>query len=210
MEKLEKVFGGIADMDGLPDALFIVDVKKEQNAILEAKKLNIPVIGILDTNCDPDDVNYKLPGNDDAIRSIRLFCQIIADSVMEAKYGYLPPDSVFIRAAEEAEEEARQNAEKAKPTAVVEEFEAVVADIIAAAPAAPAEIPPPPVLASDPDEAPAPAVEIEPVAAVPVTETAAVGEPAAADPVVETAADPPVLAVEEDAAADKAMEASEE
>lgn len=104
--KLEKNFGGVADLEGLPDALFIVDVKKEVNAVSEAKKLEIPIIGILDTNCDPEDVDYKLPGNDDAIRSIRLFCQIIADSVMEAKYGYLPPDSVFIRAAEEAEEEA--------------------------------------------------------------------------------------------------------
>ena len=104
--KLEKVLGGLAELEGLPDALFIVDVKKEVNAVKEAKKLHLPIIGILDTNCDPDDVDYKLPGNDDAIRSIRLFCQIIADSVMEARYGYLPPDSVFIRAAEEAGDEA--------------------------------------------------------------------------------------------------------
>jgi small subunit ribosomal protein S2 len=102
--KLEKFLGGMADLNGIPDALFIVDVKKEAIAVLEARKLKIPIIGILDTNCDPDDVDFKLPGNDDAIRSIRLFCQIIADSVMEAKYGYLPPDSVFIRAAAEAEE----------------------------------------------------------------------------------------------------------
>jgi small subunit ribosomal protein S2 len=105
MEKLEKTFGGMADLEGLPDALFIIDVKKEENAVREAKKLNIPIIGILDTNCNPEDVDYKLPGNDDAIRSIRLFCQIISDSVMEAKYGYLPPDSVFIRAAEDQAEE---------------------------------------------------------------------------------------------------------
>lgn len=105
MEKLEKSFGGMADLEGLPDALFIIDVKKEENAVREAKKLNIPIIGILDTNCNPEDVDYKLPGNDDAIRSIRLFCQIISDSVMEAKYGYLPPDSVFIRAAEDQAEE---------------------------------------------------------------------------------------------------------
>lgn len=115
LEKLEKLFGGLADLNGLPDALFIIDVKKELNAVREAKKLGIPIIGILDTNCDPDDVNYKLPGNDDAIRSIRLFCQIIADSVMEAKYGYLPPDSVFIRAAEEAKEEEAKAAAASKP-----------------------------------------------------------------------------------------------
>jgi small subunit ribosomal protein S2 len=156
-EKLEKLFGGLAELDGLPDAMFVVDVKKEQNAIREARKLNIPIIGILDTNCDPDDVDYKLPGNDDAIRSIRLFCQIIADSVMEAKYGYLPPDSVFIRAAEEAkEEEARAAAEKAvKP----EPIDPVVAAMVAPAPA-PAPLPvvepvviEPPVLAEPEAEA---------------------------------------------------------
>jgi small subunit ribosomal protein S2 len=117
LAKLEKNFGGVADLEGLPDALFIVDVKKEVNAVSEAKKLGIPIIGILDTNCDPEDVDYKLPGNDDAIRSIRLFCQIIADSVMEAKYGYLPPDSVFIRAAEEGEEEEEAAATKPEPKA---------------------------------------------------------------------------------------------
>lgn len=115
LEKLEKVFGGVAELDGLPDALFIVDVKKEENAVKEAKKLNLPIIGILDTNCNPEDVDFKLPGNDDAIRSIRLFCQIIADSVMEAKYGYLPPDSVFIRAGQEDEGEAGDTDSKPKP-----------------------------------------------------------------------------------------------
>jgi len=99
--RLEKFLGGIADLNGLPDALFVIDVKREKNAVAEARKLGIPIIGILDTNCDPDDVDYRLPGNDDAIRSIRLFCQIIADSVLEAKLGYLPPDSVFIHAAAE-------------------------------------------------------------------------------------------------------------
>jgi small subunit ribosomal protein S2 len=108
LTKLEKFLGGMADLNGIPDALFIVDVKKEAIAVLEARKLKIPIIGILDTNCDPDDVDFKLPGNDDAIRSIRLFCQIIADSVMEAKYGYLPPDSVFIRAAEAEEGETSE------------------------------------------------------------------------------------------------------
>jgi len=103
LARLEKFLGGLVDMEDLPDALFIVDVKKEKNAVAEARKLKIPIIGILDTNCDPDDVDYKLPGNDDAIRSIRLFCQIIADSVREAKLGYLPPDSVFIHAMTEDE-----------------------------------------------------------------------------------------------------------
>ena len=98
MEKLDKFLGGIAHMPGLPHALFIIDVKKEYNAVREARKLNLPIIGILDSNCDPDDVDIKLVGNDDAIRSIRLFCSIISDSVLKAKNGILPPDSVFIKA----------------------------------------------------------------------------------------------------------------
>lgn len=108
MEKLEKFLGGIADMEGLPDALFIIDVKKEANAVAEAKKLKIPIIGILDSNCDPDDVNVKILGNDDAIRSIKLFCSIVADSVLEAKTGFLPPDSVFMQAAAPAGPEAAE------------------------------------------------------------------------------------------------------
>jgi len=78
--KLEKTFGGIKDMDELPGALFIVDPKREHIAVKEAKKMGIPVIAITDTNCDPDDIDYIIPGNDDAIRSIRLICTKIADA----------------------------------------------------------------------------------------------------------------------------------
>lgn len=99
LERLEKFIGGLVELDTPPQALFIIDVKKEENAIREAKKLGIPVIGILDSNCDPDLVDYMIIGNDDAIRSIRLFCQIISDSVLEAKHGYLPPDSVLIQSS---------------------------------------------------------------------------------------------------------------
>ncbi len=99
LERLEKFIGGLVELDSPPQALFIIDVKKEENAIREAKKLGIPVIGILDSNCDPDLVDYMIIGNDDAIRSIRLFCQIISDSVLEAKHGYLPPDSVLIQSS---------------------------------------------------------------------------------------------------------------
>jgi len=104
LNRLEKFLGGLTELNGPPTALFIVDVKKEKNAVAEARRLKIPIIAILDTNCDPDDVDLKLPGNDDAIRSIRLFCQIVADSILEAKLGYLPPDSVFVQAASEEEE----------------------------------------------------------------------------------------------------------
>ena len=85
--KLEKNLGGIKDMNGLPSALFIVDPRKEHNAILEARKLNIPVVGIVDTNCDPDDVDYVIPANDDAIRAVKLVTSVIANAVVEANGG---------------------------------------------------------------------------------------------------------------------------
>ena len=84
---LEKSYGGIKTMERLPDAIFIVDPKKERNAVLEAKKLGIPVIAIVDTNCDPDDADYIIPGNDDAIRAIKLISAALADAVIEGKQG---------------------------------------------------------------------------------------------------------------------------
>ncbi|MDE7106323.1 MAG: 30S ribosomal protein S2 [Anaeroplasmataceae bacterium] len=85
--KLEKFLGGIKDMQKLPNALFIVDPRKERNAILEARKLNIPVFGIVDTNCDPDDVDYVIPANDDAIRAVKLVTWVMANAVIEANGG---------------------------------------------------------------------------------------------------------------------------
>jgi small subunit ribosomal protein S2 len=84
---LEKNLGGIKTMDTLPSAIFIVDPHKEKNAVLEAKKLGIPVVAIVDTNCDPDDADYIIPGNDDAIRAIKLISSAIADAVIEGKQG---------------------------------------------------------------------------------------------------------------------------
>jgi len=84
---LERNLGGIKGMRGLPSAVFIVDPRKEHNAVLECKKLGIPVVAIVDTNCDPDDADYIIPGNDDAIRGIRLITSIIADAVLEGKQG---------------------------------------------------------------------------------------------------------------------------
>ena len=84
---LEKNYGGIKTMDTLPAAIFIVDPKKERNAVLEAKKLGIPVVAIVDTNCDPDDADYVIPGNDDAIRAIKLIAGALADAVIEAHGG---------------------------------------------------------------------------------------------------------------------------
>src|SRR5690606_5029437 len=82
-DKLEKTLGGIRDMSKVPSAVWIVDTKKEHLAVDEARKLNLPVIAILDTNCDPDEVDYKIPGNDDAIRSVTLLTRVIADAVAE-------------------------------------------------------------------------------------------------------------------------------
>ncbi len=87
-QRLEKFLGGIKHMKSLPDAVFIVDPKKEKIAVHEAKKLSIPVIAIVDTNCDPDPIDFVIPGNDDAIRAIKLFTSRIADSVIEGKQQY--------------------------------------------------------------------------------------------------------------------------
>ena len=103
MIDLEKNYGGIKTMTDLPAAVFIVDTKKEANAVKEAKKLGIPVIAIVDTNCDPDDADYIIPGNDDAIRAIKLISSVLADAVIEGKQGE--------QLAPEAEEVATADAE---------------------------------------------------------------------------------------------------
>jgi len=82
-DKLELSLGGIKNMGGIPDIMFVIDTNKEAIAILEARKLNIPVVAILDTNCDPDGITYPIPGNDDAARAIQLYCDLIADSVLD-------------------------------------------------------------------------------------------------------------------------------
>jgi small subunit ribosomal protein S2 len=87
MEKLEKYLGGIKTMKRIPGAMFVVDPRKERNAILEARRLGIPVVAIVDTNCDPDEVDYVIPGNDDAIRAVKLIASKIADAVIEGRQG---------------------------------------------------------------------------------------------------------------------------
>jgi len=87
IEKLEKYLGGVVNMKQLPGALFIVDTRKERNAIAEAKKLGIPVVAIADTNCDPDEIDYPIPGNDDAIRAIKLIASIMANAMIEGRQG---------------------------------------------------------------------------------------------------------------------------
>ena len=87
MEKLEKYLGGVKEMKRLPGALFVIDPRKEHNAIAEARKLHIPIVAIVDTNCDPDEVDYVIPGNDDAIRAIRLISATMANAVQEGRQG---------------------------------------------------------------------------------------------------------------------------
>ena len=104
MEKLERNLGGIKEMDKLPGVIFLVDPKKERIAILEAKKLNIPIVGLVDTNCNPEEVDYPIPGNDDAIRAVKLIADVMANAVIEGKQGesFEP----------EMEEEVNQNEEE--------------------------------------------------------------------------------------------------
>lgn len=104
LEKLEKGLGGIQDMGGLPDALFIVDVGFEHIAIQEARKLRIPVVGIVDTNNDPDGIDYMIPANDDSMRAVELYVKCIADAILDAKQGQTvasqKSDSEFVEATE--------------------------------------------------------------------------------------------------------------
>ena len=109
-DKLEKALGGIKDMPELPGLLFVVDPKKEHIAVKEARALNIPVVGIVDTNCDPDDVDYPIPANDDAIRSVKLIVSAMADAVIEAKEG-VSPRTVTEEEMVENKEEASNMAE---------------------------------------------------------------------------------------------------
>ena len=107
-DKLETNLGGIKDMRGLPGVMFIVDPDQEDIAVLEARKLHIPIVAITDTNCDPDLIDYVIPGNDDAIRAVKLIASVIADAVIEAKQGEQ------IDKSEEATEAVAEEAEKAE------------------------------------------------------------------------------------------------
>ena len=118
MEKLEKNLGGIKEMEVLPGVLFVVDPKKERTAILEAKKLNIPVVGLVDTNCNPEDVDYAIPGNDDAIRAVKLIADVMANAIIEGRQG-----ETFETSEEQVENS--ENEEKSIEEIVAEESEKV-------------------------------------------------------------------------------------
>ena len=110
-DKLERFMGGIADMKTMPKAMFIVDPHKERIAVSEAKKLHIPIVAIVDTNCDPDEIDYVIPGNDDAIRAVKLITAAMADAVIEANQGEQNAPEETDEAAEEAPAEAQDAAE---------------------------------------------------------------------------------------------------
>ena len=114
MEKLEKNLGGIKEMDKLPGVIFLVDPKKERIAILEAKKLNIPVVGIVDTNCNPEDLDYPIPGNDDAIRAVKLIADVMANAVIEGKQGesFEPAEEQSVEEEATTMEQVVEEAEK--------------------------------------------------------------------------------------------------
>ncbi len=120
--KLDRYLGGVKDMKGVPAAIFVIDTKKEKIAINEAKKLGVPVIAVVDTNCDPDDIDYIIPGNDDAIRAIRLFSAGIADACLEGKVAYEEKLRSEVEGEEvESTEEVENIAEEVKAVEAVTE-----------------------------------------------------------------------------------------
>lgn len=121
MEKLEKTLGGIKDMNGLPDAIFVIDTGNEKIAVHEAKVLGIPVIGVVDTNNSPDDIDYIVPGNDDAIRSIKLYIEAVADAIIEGKAASLNIVSADEEVAAESKPAPKKKAAKKKAAPKTEE-----------------------------------------------------------------------------------------
>lgn len=119
MEKLERNLGGIKEMNQIPGVLFVVDPKKERTAILEARKLHIPVVGLVDTNCNPEDVDYPIPGNDDAIRAVKLIADVMANAIIEGKQGETFEDVVM----QEEEQVASKEATSMEEVAAQEEVE---------------------------------------------------------------------------------------
>jgi small subunit ribosomal protein S2 len=184
LEKLEINLGGVADMRRLPDAVFVIDLKAEMLAVREARRLNIPLIGLVDTNCDPDEVDLVIPGNDDAIRSCSLIARVISQGVAEGR-ATIPSAAVATTApAAEAAEGAEGAAAPAEGEAPPAAAEAAAAPVEAAV--APAEAPAAP---AEPTPAPEPAVAPEPAA--PAAEEPAAEAPAPpAEPAAEAAAEP--------------------
>ncbi len=154
-DKLELSLGGIKDMGSIPDIIFVIDTNKEAIAILEARKLNIPIIAILDTNSDPDGITYPIPGNDDAARAIQTYCDLIADAVLDGLAAGQASQGVDLGAAVNPDEPMLREAKAPKAAKVVEaevapaEAEAVAEEMIAAAEPAAEEAPAEPAVADE-------------------------------------------------------------
>ena len=127
-EKLEKNLGGIRNLNGMPGALFIVDPRKERIAVSEAHKMGIPVVAIVDTNCDPDEIDYPIPGNDDAIRAVKLIVSKMADAVLEGKQGEQMDEEEAPAEEVVSEEQAEAEAAKAINEEVAAEMQAAAAE----------------------------------------------------------------------------------
>ena len=121
MEKLEKNLGGIKEMTRIPGAMFVVDPKNERIAVLEAKKLNIPIVGLVDTNCNPEDVDYPIPGNDDAIRAVKLITDVMANAIIEGRQGEIIDQEPELEESAEVVAEEPQSMEEVVAEAEAEE-----------------------------------------------------------------------------------------
>ena len=187
-DKLEKSLGGIKDMKGLPDAMFVIDVGHEDIAVKEARKLGIPVIAVVDTNCSPNDVDYVIPGNDDAIRSIRLYAELAADAILEGRAAvpHIDESDEFV----ELDEHGNPIKRSAKPEKAKPQKKKVAKKVVA-------------------KKAPE-AVEAAPVAAAAAPEAEAAETPVAETPVVKEAEAPVAAAEPVEAAPEKAEAAPEE
>ncbi len=181
LEKLQRNLGGIRGLDRLPDAIFVIDTKKEHIAVTEANKLGLPVVAVVDTNCDPDVITHVIPGNDDAIRSGALLCRVVADAVTEGRF------IAQQRPAPPAPASAPAPTSPSSPAAPPAAAGQVPAPEAVATTGAP--IPPPPA----PPVAPAPAAEAAPAPApAPAAEAAPAGQTAPSPTPETTAAEPPV------------------
>ncbi len=186
LEKLDRNLGGLRRLERPPDAIFVIDTKKEHIAVTEANKLHLPVVAVVDTNCDPDVIDYVIPGNDDAIRAGRLMCRVIADAVAEGRY-------IASRRAADAANRARRAAQEAstpppahvtsEPPAAPVASEPEPSLVLAGAPAGEAPVAEAPVAeapVAEPTNTPAPVPETPP--ASPVEATAAVAETGSGEP----------------------------
>jgi small subunit ribosomal protein S2 len=210
LEKLQRNLGGIRGLDKLPDAIFVIDTNKEHIAVTEANKLGLPVVAVVDTNCDPDVITHVIPGNDDAIRSGALLCRVIADAVTEGRFiaqnrpapaAKVPAAPAAPAAPTSAQASPVAEAAPAAPAPVAEvapEAPAPVAEAAPAAPAPVAEVAPeaPAPVAEVAPEAPAPVAEVAPEA--PAAETSAAAPAAPVAPAAEAPAEAPAATVTEE------------